>query len=214
MQTLRITTTRCKRPLSTHHCTKHRQHSATPSSPDAAHKPGSTITSSPHPISHIHLLKIIPPANESLDERNGRRDRENVMRFHHEFWMHNNLHFGACKQQFEEQVMSQTEATPTPSDWSRFYRAYLESTYDRHADYNAKVWMYAFASLRPAFLAEWARRRRMSADLMSQWLDARKENVQDVPWLRGPPPPSWKRTFNRAFNHLGYGYRAVGITVR
>ncbi|TPX38116.1 hypothetical protein SmJEL517_g00353 [Synchytrium microbalum] len=179
------------------------RHLATIPTTDAdSFAPGTLVSSSPHPISHIRLLKIIPHENESLEERNGRLHRERLQHFHHQFWMDNNMDFVAAKDNFETEFMTQHGRPAAPSDLSRFYRSYLESSYDRHAEYNYKVWKSSFEALVPAFQSEFSRwRRRVFA--------AREERL---PWA--PPRPSWRRSFSRGLAHLGYGYRAVGVTVR
>ncbi|KAJ3011399.1 hypothetical protein HKX48_006856 [Thoreauomyces humboldtii] len=153
------------------------------------------LVSSPHPVSHIRLIRYRSDPSLSSAERAWHAHRENVQLWHHEFWTDNNTHFQNEKAAFEAAVQDRENRPATPHELSVFYKQYLDTSLSRHTVYNGQLWKENLRMLNVAARAEVARSWRI-ANRTAGGLDA---------W--------WSRV-GQTIVRIGGGHRAQGITFR
>ncbi|KND04898.1 uncharacterized protein SPPG_08856 [Spizellomyces punctatus DAOM BR117] len=167
-----------------------------PKSSPTPHPSSSLLVSSPHPVSHIRLLRFKEEIDSLPDvERSWQRHREHVQQWHHEFWESNNKHFQDAKLSFELEIRKTHDRLPTSTELSSFYKEYLNASYERHARYNSDWWKENTQMLIPAFRAEMSALMRSAGTTMMA-LDA------------------WWQRMGHAIVRVGGGYRAQGVTMR
>ncbi|KAJ3150223.1 Apoptogenic protein 1, mitochondrial [Geranomyces variabilis] len=172
--------------------------SSSPSATSAASlAKAALLVSSPHPTSHIRLLRFQEPPEGGLTpvEREWRAHREAVQRWHHDFWTENNTHFQREKAEFEANVQSLESRPATPHELSVFYKQYLDSSFERHARYNRALWQSNARMLVLAARAELCALKRVAGNTVAGL---------DLWWAR----------VGHTIVRVGGGYRAQGITYR
>ncbi|KAI9209503.1 uncharacterized protein BJ171DRAFT_118897 [Polychytrium aggregatum] len=133
------------------------------SSASSSSTPRSLMVSSPHPASNIRLLELKTPESRSAllpEEVAYLEALKDAQHFHHTFWTGNNQSFIARKAEFETEVFRQHNRSATPEELSRFYKIYLDDSFDRHMLYNRECWKLNFALLPPYYRAQMAYFRR------------------------------------------------------
>ncbi|TPX62180.1 hypothetical protein PhCBS80983_g00695 [Powellomyces hirtus] len=163
----------------------------------ASSRSSSLVVSSPHPTSHIRLIRFQDSADPSLTEieRSWKLHREDVQRWHHAFWQENNKHFVEEKAAFENQVYRKHNRSATPHELSTFYKQYLDTSFDRHAQYNKALWKENTRMLALGLRAELSGLWRATGQIMLG-LDM------------------WWHRMSQTIVRVGGGHRAQGITFR
>ncbi|KAJ3393090.1 hypothetical protein HDU84_002767 [Entophlyctis sp. JEL0112] len=114
------------------------------------------LASSPHPTSHIRLLKYSYPSPSAVSQyaKEYHKSRMDLQLMHHNFWVVNNDRFEKAKENFERQVLAKTGAPASATDFSKFYRTYLVENQRSHLEYNKRWWRANWMLLKPAIRAE------------------------------------------------------------
>ncbi|KAJ1863884.1 hypothetical protein LPJ73_000407 [Coemansia sp. RSA 2703] len=116
--------------------------------------PGQLLVGAPHAVSNIRPLRLSIPFDETPAERTYREQRQAAALEDHLFWQANNMRFEQGKQAFEQHVRD-TRGVCTLDDLSAFYRRYQEEEYQRHLEYNGRVWRRNLRMVWPGVCAWW-----------------------------------------------------------
>ncbi|KAL1915978.1 uncharacterized protein VTP21DRAFT_6366 [Calcarisporiella thermophila] len=126
----------------------------------------SQLVGTPDPSSNLRPVRYFTPENELPEEKEWRLQRERVDRFNHGFWAENNALFESQLESFKAQV-KESKGEVTSEDLSRFYKDFLDRSYQRHMEYNRQWWRENITMLVPGFRAlvrEWKERGRKTTD--------------------------------------------------
>ncbi|KAJ1570107.1 hypothetical protein HK096_000027, partial [Nowakowskiella sp. JEL0078] len=123
------------------------------------HTNPSLLISSPLPISNIRLVKVLSNdlEYEYPAEIEWRLKREQIQRWHHEYWSYNNARFEAAKKAFENSIIESHNRPITDHELSTFYSFYIVSTRSQMMEYNSAWWGHNFEMLRFALISEISR---------------------------------------------------------
>ncbi|KAI8822182.1 uncharacterized protein EV422DRAFT_525973 [Fimicolochytrium jonesii] len=153
------------------------------------------LVSSPHPISHIRLIRFPATSDSTLPalEVAFLRRREAAQMWNHEFWTENNLHFQREKADYEAEIHRTHNRPATANELSIFYKQYLDNSLERHSEYNRAWWKENTRMLLPALQAEMSALRRTVG-------------LGDI--------ERWWRKVGHTIVRIGGGYTAQGVTFR
>ncbi|KAK9501644.1 hypothetical protein O3M35_012335 [Rhynocoris fuscipes] len=117
------------------------------------------IVGPPNPISNIRPITFHIPKNETSLEKVFRLKREDVQKWHEEFWSQHNLQFTKERKEFEKNLKANrpadgAELPLTADEISVFYKSFLDKHWKTHFWYNIEWYRHNLTLLSLAFRVE------------------------------------------------------------
>lgn len=118
---------------------------------------GTTLIGPPDPVSNLRPIEIQENPQESKSERQLRQLRCETAAFNQAFWHQHNSDFNKGREDFIKKILSDKyghvpqKTSISASEMSVFYKAFLDSKWKSHIDYNLEWQKRNFKILALAF---------------------------------------------------------------